>query len=179
MHPYIRPGDCLFSTYTLTSKMHSGVAFFFSEARNALHFGGSTMSCVGFNYRRPPAPVGINSKYDPPVGKYRNITLPLEKPCFISYGFCTASMSTYCIEQLQSTCLVCTNTTGGQPFPRELRILQITMFERVHWVDVVPFIDTICDDHPSRPRARLADLKTIRTIAVHPALRDSARTTPP
>jgi len=42
MHPYIRPGDCLFSTYTLTSKMHSGVAFFFSEARNALHFGGST-----------------------------------------------------------------------------------------------------------------------------------------
>ena len=26
--------------------MHSGVAFFFSEARNALHFGGSTSWCT-------------------------------------------------------------------------------------------------------------------------------------
>jgi hypothetical protein len=35
--------------------------------------------CVGFNYRRPPAPVGINSKYDPPVGKKSKYNPPVGK----------------------------------------------------------------------------------------------------
>jgi len=37
MRPYKRPADYLFSTYKQTSKMRPGGAFFFSEARDALH----------------------------------------------------------------------------------------------------------------------------------------------
>ena len=42
MLPYKRPADCLFSTYTLTSKMLPGEAFLFSEGREALLLGGTT-----------------------------------------------------------------------------------------------------------------------------------------
>ena len=42
MLPYIRQEDCLFSIYTLTSKMLPGEAFLFSEGREALLLGGTT-----------------------------------------------------------------------------------------------------------------------------------------
>ena len=42
MLPYKRPADCLFSTYTLTSKMLPGEAFLFSEGREALLLGETT-----------------------------------------------------------------------------------------------------------------------------------------
>ena len=37
-----RKSDCLFSTYTLTSKMLPGEAFLFSEGREALLLGHTT-----------------------------------------------------------------------------------------------------------------------------------------
>ena len=42
MLPYIRQEDCLFSIYTLTSKMLPGEAFLFSEGREALLLGSTT-----------------------------------------------------------------------------------------------------------------------------------------
>ena len=48
MLPYKRPADCLFSTYTLTSKTLPGGAFLFSEAREALLLGPTTNTRIKY-----------------------------------------------------------------------------------------------------------------------------------
>ena len=53
MLPYKRPADCLFITYTLTSKMLPGEAFLFWRAREALLLAPTTSCGLVVYYHSP------------------------------------------------------------------------------------------------------------------------------